>query len=113
MNRLHFINVHAVTRHYGGPEEGGWWYNMGEPVEARSIVVGPPPQWVPPYHDGRYPDMNCHDMERVLAEVAMLERRYEYAVSGDIYSVLGGQAIEVSWDSEPGKPWPEEIPYYC
>lgn len=25
-----FVNAHAVTRHYGGPEEGGWWYNTGE-----------------------------------------------------------------------------------
>jgi hypothetical protein len=22
-----FITAYAVTRHYGGPEEGGWWYN--------------------------------------------------------------------------------------
>lgn len=21
------VSVYAVTRHYGGPEEGGWWYN--------------------------------------------------------------------------------------
>ena len=21
------VSVYAVTRHYGGPEEGGWWYD--------------------------------------------------------------------------------------
>ena len=22
-----FVQVHSVSRHYGGPEEGGWWYD--------------------------------------------------------------------------------------
>ena len=30
-----YVNVYAITRHYGGPEEGGWWYNTGEPIESR------------------------------------------------------------------------------
>ena len=24
------VNVHQMTRGYGGPEEGGWWYDIGE-----------------------------------------------------------------------------------
>ena len=28
--RLMYVNAYEVTRHYGGPEEGGWWYNRGE-----------------------------------------------------------------------------------
>ena len=24
------VNVYSVGRAYGGPEEGGWWYNRGE-----------------------------------------------------------------------------------
>jgi hypothetical protein len=117
MNRLHFINVYTVTRHYGGPEEGGWWYNMGEPIETRSIVIGPPPPWVPKRlrcgDSMGYPDISHYDKQRISEEMKMLEHRYQDAVCGDIYSVLGGQAIEVDHDTEPGKPWPEEIPYYC
>jgi hypothetical protein len=38
-----YVNVYAVTRHYGGPEEQGWWYNRGQvlassPVPAKSDI---------------------------------------------------------------------------
>jgi hypothetical protein len=29
----YFIHKHEVELAYGGPEEGGWWYNIGTPVE--------------------------------------------------------------------------------
>lgn len=32
-----YLNVYAVTRHYGGPEEGGWWYNAGQPLASVPI----------------------------------------------------------------------------
>jgi hypothetical protein len=27
-----FVNVYALTRDFGGPEEGGWYYDSGEAV---------------------------------------------------------------------------------
>ena len=27
------ITVHLVDQWYGGPEEGGWWYDVGYPIE--------------------------------------------------------------------------------
>lgn len=30
----HYLNVYEVTRYYGGPEEGGWWFDAGEPVAS-------------------------------------------------------------------------------
>lgn len=33
------ISVDAVRRCYGGPEEGGWWYNEAESVEQHAVVV--------------------------------------------------------------------------
>jgi hypothetical protein len=29
-----YVNVYSVDRSYGGPEEGGWWFNSGTPVAA-------------------------------------------------------------------------------
>lgn len=29
-----WVNMYMVTREYGGPEEGGWWYDLYTPVEA-------------------------------------------------------------------------------
>jgi len=31
---VRWVNVYNVTRAYGGPEEGGWWYDEGELVES-------------------------------------------------------------------------------
>ena len=36
---MKYVNVYLVTRHYGGPQEGGWWYNncdLEECVPCRS-----------------------------------------------------------------------------
>lgn len=29
-----YINVYRVTQEYGGAEEGGWWFDCGEPIES-------------------------------------------------------------------------------
>lgn len=33
-NYPRYVNVYLVQRCYGGPEEGGWWYDAGEPVAS-------------------------------------------------------------------------------
>ena len=38
--RVEYVNLYAVTRHYGGPEEGGWWYDAGEPVKSTAVRAG-------------------------------------------------------------------------
>lgn len=27
------VTVHRIDQHWGGPEEGGWWYDVGYPIE--------------------------------------------------------------------------------
>lgn len=51
--KIHIV-AHEVTQCYGGPEEGGWWYNSGNPVE--SIVVN---TCFSPYVRGVCKDPNC------------------------------------------------------
>jgi hypothetical protein len=29
-----YVNVHCVSQQYGGPEEGGWYYDVGEPIAS-------------------------------------------------------------------------------
>ena len=29
-----FVTLYEVSREYGGPEEGGWWYNWLTPVKS-------------------------------------------------------------------------------
>lgn len=36
-DRVRHVTVYEVTLQYGGPEEGGWWYNYYHPVLTRSV----------------------------------------------------------------------------
>lgn len=31
----YYIHKHEVSQKYGGPEEGGWWFDTGTPVPLR------------------------------------------------------------------------------
>lgn len=35
-----FVSHYRATRHYGGPEEGGWWYDRMEFVEVEFRITG-------------------------------------------------------------------------
>lgn len=65
------VNVYCITRHYGGPEEGGWWYNLR--ICACSV-----------------PAMDRNDVEAVKAFL-----RERFVDEGDINSVLGGEAYDI------------------
>jgi len=32
-----YVNLYGVTRRYGGPQEGGWWFDVGAPIECHPI----------------------------------------------------------------------------
>ena len=36
-----YLNVYEVTQQYGGPEEGGWWYNYGLFDGCEGILLVP------------------------------------------------------------------------
>jgi len=78
------VSVYVVTRHWGGAEEGGWWWNRVELV--RSVPT------------------ECD--EECLRKVAL--RLRDWAIMkelkwGDIYSVNGGQDCYVVIESEMGE----------
>ena len=84
-----YVNAYAVTRHYGGPEEGGWWYNYYQPLASVPCQVK---------------DSQQH--------IDRLKEHFKEVSEGDIYSVLGGVALEVYTEDEYAKAYPTEKPYY-
>lgn len=36
---LIYVNAYEVTQHYGGPEEGGWWYDSGEVLASSPVIL--------------------------------------------------------------------------
>lgn len=94
---VYWVNVYEVGRGYGGPEEGGWWFDYGHPVEqafGRSIPVS-----------FRLTDFW---QARLLRE----ELAKEYQNTGKSSSVLGGEDYRVVIENHPARPYPEERPHY-
>lgn len=84
-----FVSAYAVTRHYGGPEEGGWWYDWYELIQT-----------VPTAPDGA--DVVRGELERVHSSVNV----------GDRFSVLGGATLSVMVEDSPGEFETRERPHY-
>ena len=136
-----YINAYAVTRHYGGPEEGGWWYNQGEPIasvplETERLDACPTPdscrcrwnnngivtkdehpnwQEADPENGLGEPPPHAHyklDMTRVNAMREHLEKTLSDVKEGNIYSVLGGTDVVVCVEEYFATPYPSKTPHY-
>ena len=94
MSRIKYVNAYAVYRRYGGPEEGGWWYNTGYPLASVLIKA------------------TSHKDSAIVAEKARLEAVFDEVNEGDIYSVLGGTQVDVYIEDEVAEHFPQERPYY-
>lgn len=108
-----YVNIYDVGRAYGGPEEGGWYYDYGTPCkEAFGKVT-----------------FRCwsHDQAIALAEElrkkivqpdTYIQPMSEFKLGKFVphinrYSVIGDKDIEAHVESEPAHEWPEERPRYC
>jgi hypothetical protein len=86
-----FVNVYRVQRCFGGPEEGGWWYDAGELVEV----------WAFP------------NEAAARAKKDALEQG-EYSNEGErpLSSVISRGVWRLEVSETPGRDWPERIPRY-
>lgn len=83
-----FVNVYEVDRAYGGPEEGGWWYDVGSVIRV----------------------IPCSSYD---IAVDVRERASElFPNTGRRSSVLGGEDYSVCIEETPGKDYPESRPHY-
>ena len=92
-----FATVYAVTRHCGGPEEGGWWYNWYERVKTVCMPKA--------YRKAR----NFNKAEQFKAR---LKEQFSDRAWGNIYSVNDGLMITVIEEDYPGEFESKETPHY-
>jgi hypothetical protein len=87
-----YVNAYDTNQAYGGPEEGGWWFDTGEPLAS-----------VPVYTD-----------EEADAAREQLRARFAPQFDGNhpIDSVLCEGALAIYVESEPAKPFPSTRPHY-
>lgn len=85
-----FVNVYEVTRHYGGPEEGGWWYDWYELIHS-------------------YPTTSAKQTHNRCLKAA---RRFLDNAYGDTSSVLGGTQVWIRAEATIGKSATTHAPHY-
>ena len=88
-----FVNVYEVSRVYGGPEEGGWYYDAGQ-LLATYVVPG-----------------TCEDAHALRERL----RDNEWASTGKASSVVysGGEfELEITLGAPAPDFFPEGTPHY-
>lgn len=98
------VAVYLIDRAYGGPEEGGWWYDCGEPVTYRL--------------DGIEIGELCRlfaDRSEARAWRAELQTKLDNGPNKgrrEISSVLSEGMYAAELREGYPKPWPEQRPHY-
>jgi hypothetical protein len=93
-----YINVYDIERVYGGPEEGGWWYNTGDPVLSVRLD----------------PKNGYESREELLRRARVIERwlKHTYPTTNRRFSVLGGEDYDIEIEDHTGRYFPQRRPRY-
>lgn len=92
---VYFISEYTVTLNYGGPEEGGWWYDWNE----YEVTV-----------DRAGTQDEAYAIARRMNEQARAEHHERYGY--DYTSVLGGTKTAYFVEEEPGDHQSTSRPFY-
>lgn len=126
-----YVNAYEVSRHYGGPAEGGWWYNHYEPIASIPVKAVSTAGHSAGCHTcscarlglsdsetgEKYElcrwgfELEAIDPEQVEMFARHLEDLYGDRREGSIYSVRGGLDIHVVVEDSVGERTPR--PIYC
>lgn len=85
------ITVHQTTLNYGGPEEGGWWYQAGYPVQTYCIF----------------------SKKQAIQTFIELFDEYELAEQPSLGQSTTYYNYDVNYANDYAKVYPESKPYYC
>lgn len=94
------VAIYEVDRAYGGPEEGGWWFDTGEIVQRCRIRQ---------FRDEEEAFACCRRINRLLHHLRETHPQ-PYGLSSVCYSG-GHYAAEVHEGLPPAR-YPEERPFY-
>jgi hypothetical protein len=105
---FHSVAIYLTDRRYGGPEEGGWWYDVGERVD--DVLDGMPPDSVAKVFSGEASEEEAEQhaalLNGLLGQSVNVGRR-------SIDSVLStGRYVAEVRECWPEKNYPKEKPHY-
>ena len=85
------ITIHETTLNYGGPEEGGWWYQAGLPVLTHCIF----------------------SKRQAIQTFIQYFDEYEIQEQPSLGISTTYSNYEVNFDSKYAAHYPTERPYHC
>lgn len=85
------VSLYTTQRHYGGAEEGGWWYNWNT-------------------HEFSIPTL--YSKENVEKLIELYTDKIKEYIHGDIYSARGGVSGFIQIEKEVGSQASTEVPRY-
>lgn len=84
------VNVYETWLSYGGPEEGGWWYEEGNPEACHHVF----------------------SKKQAIKRAIELSQEYDLANQPDIHDVLTQTAIDIRFSEQTATAYPSSRPHY-
>lgn len=85
-----WVSAYHVQRAYGGPEEGGWYFDAGELLAT----------------------LRTTRASAMAIELLLAEEYEEYNDPQPLSNVNSDGKLQIIWSQAPGRSYPEETPRY-
>lgn len=114
-----YLNVYRVYQCYGGPEEGGFWYDVGEPLESTVISD----EEFEDFIESRTPEDLQELRDAAVTKWTQGLSRTPRKTGYGGYTFMPGSDTPLTYEEDNNvcacfeehfaKFYPEERPYYC
>ena len=90
-----FVNIYLIDLGYGGPEEGGWYFQTGEFIDGEA-----------------FPEGKKEEIEQATERARIRCNEDNEDRNDDIHSVLSEGRYVVMIQQHPGENYPATKPHY-
>lgn len=114
-----YLNTYETWQAYGGPEEGGWWYECGTPVQSMLISNDDFDQWLDAADPGQIQSLRDNATAAYTQGKAPVPKAtgyggYVFLPGSDEPSAYMEENSYCScFEEHFAEPFPQERPRYC
>jgi len=90
-DQVKYVNIYEIWQCYGGPEEGGWWYEAGAPIQCHNVF----------------------SKKQAIRRAIEVSKEYEYDYQPRIDDSRNNHAWYICFDSNAAESYPDQRPHYC
>jgi hypothetical protein len=101
---MRYVNAYEVTLGYGGPEEGGWYYDVGDPLASVPIPDAK-------NKDGRVEQNDEQAIETIKQLTTLLGPDFDHRPAKHSVSPDAGDLV-FKVEDRVAQPFPESTPRY-